>query len=361
MSIERRTEILTHRSTPNLLPSQLERFSPESLRARPTGIFSVEQTLNSLRQSDGSTVWAIDIGGTGVKAQQATIAGGRVNFVGDGIFVPVEGEGERKGSNYVDALGKIRQKIGDDATPVGISVAGIVENGNLLESPNLKAFTHDLEEAGGFDKVLGRHVAVQNDAAAGLIAGAIGAATHGLSYENMIYLINGGGIGGAALVDGNIISLEPGHIPVDGKLNPFGVTAPCGFLGQPFVCIERLASMGCIEDIWKRIMREKKSGKEIAERMYGYNKLAAHLLDNSATIVAHAIEGIRSSLNLDPNKTLVVAHGGGFKTKGMVERIDQILRNYRKGGDQQLTIKPTSEFGIDNACLTGAAIAAVTI
>lgn len=360
-TVRNKTEILKHRRVPNLLSSQLERITPESLLARDTGPFSVENTVKLLGNAEGRTMWGIDIGGTGVKARRAIVTDGQVKFIGEELFYPVQGEKENAGLNYVGALEQICKEIGDDKTPVGISVAGIVDNGKLIDSPNLKAFTRELEEKGGFDKVLKRHVAVYNDAAAGLISGAIGAAQNGLSFENIIYLINGGGIGGAALVNGRLISMEPGHIEVDRHLNPFGVTEPCGFLDRQHVCIERLSSMGRIEDIWEQLQGERLTGKQIAERMYGYNKLAAHLLDNSAVIMAHGIEGIRQSLNLTPDKTLVVGHGGGFKVSGMVDRIDQVFKNHRKNSDLQLTIKPTSAFGIDNACLTGAAIAAVTV
>src|SRR3989339_405969 len=314
--------LLTKLPVPDLVPSQLAEFNPQTLRARHTERFFVNHALECLRDANGRTGWALDIGGTALKAQRFTIQNGVVVFSPDDkVIMQVEGENEKKGKNYLAALMQLSETIEADDL-IGVSVAGLVENGKLKDSPNLPSFIHDLESVGGLDAIFRRKISVANDAVAGLKASIVGASQHGLAHKNVLYLIHGGGIGGAAK-DGEdmMISLEPGHIRASRELNPREITTPCGMEEQTFTCLERIGSMGAIEAIWKNVITawQELNGRQIAELMYSGDKKALDLFNNSANILA----------------------------KHHTER------------GQQYKLVPTSDFGIDNACLMGAAISAV--
>ena len=100
---------------------------------------------------------------------------------------------------------------------------------------------------------------------------------------------------------------------------------------------------------------QRLTGKEIAEKMYGGDKLTLQLYHTSALITAHIIEGIRSSLDFPVADTAVVLFGGAFKTYGMVDRIRQILTKHGK----PMELIRVAELGFSNANMAGLAISAL--
>jgi hypothetical protein len=182
--------------------------------------------------------------------------------------------------------------------------------------------------------------------------------------KKVIYLINGGGIGGAALdADGTMISMEPGHIRAARELNHLKITSLCDFMEQKFApmkkrfaCIEKIGAIGAgIVEQWQWLKGKKLDGIEIAEKMYGGDKTALELFSDLTVISAHAAAGMIQALGFSPEDTTIVLHGGGFKASGVVERMRAILAKHYNS--QDVSLLPLSE----NGCLRGVAIAATKI
>ena len=89
---------------PALLPEQVKRFTMESLRAKPVRSFDARRSLGRLRNHDGKTVIAVDIGGDKISASFFT--------VGDGILRSSSNILTRHGDDgagYLDALHELRE------------------------------------------------------------------------------------------------------------------------------------------------------------------------------------------------------------------------------------------------------------
>ncbi len=357
----RNVNVLTSQPIPELSVLQLGQFDRHSLFARETRRLNPVAAKECLLRSPGAAIRVIDVGGTALKYTTATVnSEGHVQIDGNGVEVV----NTNKGSGYIEAL--LDLVSAGDRLPVGVSTAGVVENGMLLDSPNAPDFAGALNRIGGFRELLGPKTAVMNDAEAGVIAGATGIALmKGRDPKHTLYVIDGGGIGGAAMDStGQIISMEPGHIRLaDPALNPNGVTAVCGLLGRDYTCLERIGASGAgIEAQWFALTGQHESGRQIAERMYAGDKRALTLFENSALIIATIIEGMRESLGFPVGQTDVVLHGGGFKTEGMVVRVRQILEKHHReklAETQSVELIPTGELGMENACMAGLAIAAL--
>lgn len=357
----RNVNILTQQPVPELSPRQLSRFDRTSLYARETLFIDPEVAASKLLKSAGREITTFDVGGTAIKHTKAVI--------GDGGSVVTDTDGEAPvpsvnfGENYLEVLSRFAQSHDG---PVAVSTAGVVNReGFYEENPNLPVFMEMLNRAGGFVQVIGTNAAM-NDAEAGVIAGATGIVLRqGRRPKYTIYIIDGGGIGGAAMdPSGRITAMEPGHVPLaDPELNPFGTERACGFKKQTFTCLERLGASGAgIEAQWLDLTGENIDGREIAEKMYQGDKRALALFENSARIIATIIEGMRETLGFPAGETDVVLHGGGFKTQGMVERIGQILAKHHKevlGDGASAKLIRTKDLGMENACMAGLAIAAI--
>lgn len=346
---------LANRQVPGLLPEQVERFTVEALRAKQVRRFDLQATLHQLRSGGEKAVVAVDIGGDKLIA---------VSYhVRDGLFRQLAEVAVRRGdggSAYLDGLEEVADLARRKALLVGISFAGPLDGTRLVAGPNLPVFVKELDVRYGGDFAgLFPAVAVANDAEAGIMAGALEAARLYPGTRNVIYVINGSGIGGAVLTDNRIFAAEPGHIQVEPRLNPFGQQRPCGMLGATYVCVEAVAaSKAGVEDIWRQQQGQRLSGKEIAARYLAGDDMALKLYDNSALVTAHAIKGIAKAFGLpkDFDGTVVVGHGGIFEVPGYRERVCSILSKDLSSVPRVLFTKDFST----NTCLDGAAIAAAT-
>jgi len=347
--------LLASRPVPKLVPEQVERFTVEALRAKPVRSFDPQATLHQLRTGAGKAVVAVDIGGDKLIAWSYDVRGGLL--LQSAEVVIRRGDA---GSAYLDGLEKVAELARRKMLPVGISFAGPTDGTKLLAGPNLPVFAAELHDCYGGDFAgLFPTVAVANDAEAGIMAGALEAAKRCPETRNVIYVINGSGIGGAVLTDNKIFAAEPGHIEVEKSLNRFGQRKPCGMLGATYVCIEAVAaSKAGIEDIWLQRRGKRLSGKEIAASYLSGDGLALDLYDNSTLVTAHAIKGIARAFNLpkDFAGTVVVGHGGIFEVPGYRERVCSILEKDLSSVPRVIFTKDFS----NNTCLDGAAIAAAT-
>jgi len=349
------SDLLACRQVPDLLPEQVERFTVEALQAKPVRSFDPQATLHQLRAGGEKTVVAVDIGGDKLIALSYDVRDGLLLQL-DEVLVR-RGDG---GSAYLDGLEEVADLARRKMLSVGISFAGPTDGTKLLAGPNLPVFIAELRDRHGGDFArLFRAVSVANDAEAGIMAGALEAAKRHPETQNVIYVINGSGLGGAVLTDNMIFAAEPGHVQVEARLNPFGQHKPCGMLGATYVCVELVAaSKAGVEDIWLQQQGKRLSGKEIAARYLSGDHLALDLYDNSALVTAHAIKGIASAFGLPKNfdRTVVVGHGGIFEVPGYRERVCSILAKDLSAVPRMLFTKGFST----NTCLDGAAIAAAT-
>jgi predicted NBD/HSP70 family sugar kinase len=348
-------DLLANRQVPDLVPEQVERFTVEALRAKPVRSFDPQATLHRLRAGGEKTVIAVDIGGDKLIALPYNVRAGLLLQLAE--VLARRGDG---GSAYLDGLEEVADLARRKMLSVGISFAGPTDGTKLLAGPNLPVFIAELHDRYGGDFAgLFPAVAVANDAEAGIMAGALEAAKRYPNTWNVIYVINGSGLGGAVLTDKMIFAAEPGHIQVEPRLNPFGQHKPCGMGGATYVCVELVAaSKAGIEDIWFQQQSKRLSGKEIAARYLAGDHMALDLYDNSALVTAHAIKGIARAFGLpkDFDGTVVVGHGGIFEVPGYSKRVCSILEKDLSSVPRMLFTKDFST----NACLDGAAIAAAT-
>lgn len=360
-------ELFTASPVPELNPELLEKFTLDVLHPQAVGEFDPQGALETLKRCEGKEVFAIDIGGDKIAATRFTVRS-------EGLLEPrteIRSPRSKDGQGYLSVLEAVSYEANGDEVPVGMSFAGVVETDKPAAAPNVEVLMEELKAYGGKftqakddnegkeDILFGDYLkALDNDAVAGLRAGAVEAMRQYPGTKNVIYLIVGSGLGGAVLKDGQIISTEPGHVPVVEELNPYARTEACGVFGRETTCIEKVASgKAGIEATWYEQTGEAISAYEIEKLAKAGNIMAQKIYDNSAAIVANAVQGLASALNLNlgAGDTSVVFHGGVFKFSEFGERIQQILD---KAGSTA-PIVYTKDFS-ENACLDGAAIAALT-
>ncbi len=329
-----------------MISSQLDRFTLESLHAKRVRTFELSNAF-SLLGKKMPTVLAIDIGGSKTNIARYDILNGSLHTFGEQI--------EQDPGQYALLLKSQAQMAKEKDIPVSISFAGPIDGTRPVGGPNVPALLNELKNnyEGDFSRLFPTLVSVTNDAVAGLTAGALTAKEKYPAVKNVIYLINGSGIGGAVLKDTTMFAIEPGHVEAVPGLNRFGQNKSCGMFGASYVCVELIAGgKAGIEDAWSRRMSEKKTGGYIARKMQEGDAFAKSLYDNSALVMANVTAGVLKAFELSPENTVIVFHGGVFEVPGYTASVQKIF-------NQSLKVIPpillTSEFA-RNACLDGAAI-----
>jgi predicted NBD/HSP70 family sugar kinase len=337
---------------PTILPEQVQRFTLETLRARSVRRFSARLAVEVLQASTGKKLLALDIGGDKLSASYFRVRDGGMAHVGNEFSRHGDG-----GVGYLQMLRDLSEDAQRECIPVGISFAGPTEGTRLIAAPNLPAFVKEFHDSYESDFAnLFSVVELANDAEAGIMAGALEAVRDHPGAEHVIYVINGSGLGGAALTTDVLYAAEPGHIEAAKQFNPFGQRKSCGLDGATHVCLEAVAaSKAGVEDIWFQQTGEQLPGQEIAARYLAGDRLALALYDNSIQVTAHAILGMASAFGLlsRPEQLAIVGHGGIFNVTGYGERLSAILR---QAFGQEPQVLLTRDFSA-NACLEGAAIA----
>lgn len=344
------------------IQAQADIFSSDSLHLSEIGLF--DPSLGSLADKIGQRVISIDIGGDKIVAADKVVGNdGRLHTV-----TKLQSGSREHGKDYLAVMETLADKShSGEGTIVGISFAGPTSGTKPIEGVNVNQLMTELQHnyAGDFigaslrkDVLFGENLAaLTNDAVAGLYAGAAEAVHQYPEVENVIYLINGSGIGGAILKNGKIYAAEPGHVQVEDVLNPYGIQEGCGILGQNFTCIERVAGgKAGIEAAWKAQTGQSLSGREIAEQAHAGNSLALSLYNNAAMVTAAVIEGISRAMDITlmNGKTAIVFHGGVFNVELYKNQIEEILTT----DGSRSPILFTADFS-ENACLDGAALAAI--
>jgi predicted NBD/HSP70 family sugar kinase len=341
---------------PALLPEQIQRFTTKSLRAKRVRSFDARRSLESLRGQHGKTVLALDIGGDKISASYFTVDEGTLRPSGN--ILTRQGD---DGAGYLDSIRELRDLARIRELPVGISFAGPTSGTRIVAAPNLRTFMREFQDLYGGDfACLFQNVELANDAEAGIMAGSLEAVVRYPEAHDVIYVINGSGLGGAVLARNMIYAAEPGHIAIVDQLNSisgFSQGRQCGLDGATHVCVEAVAaSKAGLEDMWCQATGDRLTGREIAALYAAGNDLARALYRNSAWITAHVVVGMASAFGLlaDDFQPVVVAHGGIFQAPDYCERVQATL-------SRNLRVPPVTLFTNDfsgNTCLEGAAIAA---
>lgn len=347
-------EHLLHRDLLPVSEEQLSYFSIENLHQQTVGKFDLLKAEEKLRNSDEKMAHAVDMGGDKIVAQIFQATNGRMSAIGEIMSSKSTG-----GKGYLSFLEEVADQALKKNIPVGISVAGPIDGTVLREGPNLSVFTEEFMAMyqSDFAKLFS-HPTVDNDAVAGLKAGAIEAIHHFPNVKNVLYVISGSGFGAALLKDNEILALEPGHIAITDDMNIHKIEEVCGVFGNDKPCIEKVASgKAGIESQYERISGIHKSGPTISDLARKGDELALELYDNSARAVSHVVRAISGLYGLldESNLTAFVFHGGVFNVPGYSPRLEQYLE---RDLHAKLNVLYTKNMG-NNACLEGAAIAAI--
>ena len=156
----------------------------------------------------------IDIGGTGIKGALVDVKKGIL--LSDRVrFETPEGGRPDDIAQIVATL--ISQISGSkDSMPVGICFPAVVQHGRTMSAANISKEWIGFDADGLFERKLGRHVHVVNDAdAAGVAEIKFGA---GASEKGLVIMTTlGTGIGSALFIDGRLVpNAELGHLEIDG-------------------------------------------------------------------------------------------------------------------------------------------------
>ena len=248
-SLEGGINRLADMPTPAMIGAQIARFTIESVRASTTRSFDPRLVLAAFSASGGSEVMAVDIGGDKLIASRYVVRQGSLRQ--ERPQLTRDGGG---GYDYIEALEDVVGLARASDMPVGVSYAGPVQGSRVLAGVNVPVFLSELQSryGGDFGQIDDR-ITLVNDAEAGLLAASLEAFRRYPQARNIIYVINGSGIGCAVLRRNEIITTEAGHVEADRALNDLSQRSQCGMLGASFVCLERIgASKAGIEDIWAR-------------------------------------------------------------------------------------------------------------
>lgn len=349
---------ITERDIPSLDQTQLQKFTFKSIHAENVMPFNAHQALNILAKKEGVQVIGADFGGDKGVAQLYTVKDGRLQ-VDEAYKNYTQGTG---GEGYLALLEDANTYAASHGIKIGISWGGPLAGSEPEYHPKFKIFHEELavKYPGGITEAVPTLVTCVNDGMAGLISGAI-EATKVFDVDNVLFPINGGGLGMAVLTDSTAYSTEAGHVEAVPALNTYNQDKPCGVFGAEYLCIETLgANKAGIEVQWEAQTGEYLRARDIETKYKEGDKFAGDLYDHSAWVVAHMIAGTASAFNIDlmSDKTAVVGHGGGFKFPHYGERVTQILETGLGG---KLNFITTNEYGSTqtNACLDGAALGAL--
>lgn len=333
---------------------QISHITLENIHVKDNGFFDLSKSSNIIQNNEGRKVYAVDLGGDKIESQIFRVNDGQI----EGVNKPHVNKGHQ-GYGYMSFLENTADEAFQKNIPVGLSIAGPLEGTRLHVGPNIKAFGDEFEAMyrSDFAKLFD-HPSVDNDAVAGLKAGAVKALKKFNNIKNVLYIISGSGFGAALLKNGAIMALEPGHIELADDLNKFNIKSVCGVFGNNKPCIEKIASgKAGIEASYENIAGISLSGQEISELAKNGDELANNLYDLAACSISNVVKGLSNIFNLQKNKkeTVVIFHGGVFNAYNFTQRLEQYLNRDLGLSLQKIFTKDVSR----NVCLEGAAIGAL--
>ncbi len=351
-------ELLIDRPVPDLVEFQIDKFSKDSMHSQFIFDFNAGEVMRILRSKEGSNVLGADFGGDKGIVRLFKVQDGLLKTI-DGYRDDIQGD---DGRGYLQTIERAGAFASSNNIPFGLTWGGPMDGSKVLFHPKAKQFIGELNDHYGGDlKNISPSIkACLNDGPDGLVRGAVEAYKK-FNSKNVLFVINGGGIALATLVDGMIYSNEAGHVEAVQELNKYDQDTPCGVFGAKYVCLERLgANKAGIETQWQHKTGEYLRARDIEDCYKAGNEFAGELYDHSAFVIAHMINGGMKAYNMslnDPSLTIVF-HGGAFKFPYYGERVVQVLA---KDQDVKVKMIMTKDFGAQdsNACLEGASIMAL--
>jgi len=252
-----------------------------------------------------TTVIAIDVGGTGIKA-------GLVDDTGTLRHVERHPTGAARGAEAVlatilDIATGLAERADGKAQAAGIVVPGVVDerHGIATWAANIGFREFPLRER--LSTHLGLPAALGHDVRAGGVAEArLGA---GRGYEHMIFMAIGTGIAGAHVVHGvsfagaHGAAGEVGHLIV----RPGGPKCGCGALG----CLEAVASAAAIGRTYAERTGTGATAADVAARASAGEAAAQAVWAEAVDALA---DGLHATVTLNDPEVVVV--GGGLAEAG---------------------------------------------
>jgi len=159
-----------------------------------------------------TTVFGVDIGGSGIKGAPVDLAAGALAQERYKVLTPQPSAPEA----VVEAVCEVVRQF-DHQGPVGLTFPGVVVDGHTRTAANVDKGWIGLDAAARFSDALGLPATVVNDAdAAGIAEVAYGA---GQAHGGVVLVLTfGTGIGSALFVDGVLVpNTELGHLELRGK------------------------------------------------------------------------------------------------------------------------------------------------
>ncbi|OLB67419.1 MAG: sugar kinase [Actinobacteria bacterium 13_2_20CM_2_72_6] len=252
-----------------------------------------------------STVIAIDVGGTGIKA-------GLVDDTGTLRHIERHPTGAARGGEAVieTILGiatGLATRADGAAKAVGIVVPGVVDERNGVATWAANIGFRDVPLRDLLTRHLGLPAALGHDVRAGGTAEArLGA---GRGYQHMIFLAIGTGIAGAHVVHGvsyagaHGAAGEVGHLIV----RPGGPKCGCGALG----CLETVASAAAIGRTYAERTGRTATAADVAARAVAGEPAAQAVWADAVDALA---DGLHATVTLNDPEVVVV--GGGLAEAG---------------------------------------------
>lgn len=220
-------------------------------------------------------------------------------------------------------------------TEMGIAIPGTVKDGIVVKSVNLGLKNYDIVK--NIQSKIELPIHIRNDAKCAAIAennyGAL------KSYNRSIFLTLGTGIGGAVIIQnqlldtGNLPGCEFGHMIIEKNGKPCN----CGKKG----CWEKYASMKAFKDNLREILQldEKTSGKELLEILRKNNKDSKNYLQIHKLIeqyVTYLSIGISNLINVFEPEAIGIGGSFVYYEEIFLEKLkrkileDKLLFNERK-------------------------------
>ena len=220
-------------------------------------------------------------------------------------------------------------------TEMGIAIPGTVKDGIVVKSVNLGLKNYDIVK--NIQSKIELPIHIRNDAKCAAIAeNAYGALK---SYDRSIFLTLGTGIGGAVIIQnqlldtGNLPGCEFGHMIIEKNGKPCN----CGKKG----CWEKYASMKAFKDSLREILQldEKTSGKELLEILRKNNKDSKNYVQINKLIeqyVTYLSIGISNLINVFEPEAIGIGGSFVYYEEIFLEKLkrkileDKLLFNERK-------------------------------
>ncbi|WP_292896986.1 ROK family protein [Nitratireductor sp.] len=250
--------------------------------------------------------------------------------------------------DYGAFLETVKAMAGEASTPVGISIAAVIDpHTGLARSANIPCIT-GRNLAGDLGETLERPVYVMNDANAFAFAEA--KAGVGVGHRHVLAAIVGTGIGGAVIIDGKVMTGatgnagEWGHGPASamrtGTLLP-AIECGCGQTG----CVDTLGAARGIERLHEHLHGLESDSYEILAQWHGGGEQATRTVDVFLDIVGGALANMVNMIDpsivpvsggLAQDELLLEALDAEVRQRCLIERRDRLLVPVRGGVESAL-------------------------